>query len=104
MFSASGRRSELSIHFRRAAPVFLPFGPDAGAGLTGNGNLSSIEQKQAVFFKTAHLSQIDDRGNAALYELLVREQGGYLGFEGIADRRRLDHAAVRKRVENGTTF
>lgn len=104
VFSICGGRSELSIHFRCAAPVFLPFAPDAGAGLTGNGNLASVEQKQTVFFKTAHISQIDDRGNAALYELLVREQGGYLGFEGIADRRRLDHAAVRKRVENGTGF
>ena len=49
VFSVCGRRSELSIHFRCAAPVFLPFAPDAGAGLTGNGNLTSVEQKQAVF-------------------------------------------------------
>ena len=90
------------MRFRRAAPVFLPFAPDAGAGLTGNGNLPSVEQIQAVFFKTAHISQIDDRGNAALYELFVREQGGNLGFEGTADRRCPEHTAVRKRVENGT--
>ena len=82
------------MRFRRAAPVFLPFAPDAGAGLTGNGNLPSVEQIQAVFFKTAHISQIDDRGNAALYELFVREQGGNLSFEGTADRRCLEHAGV----------